>query len=193
MTGQQRIVDREAVAELEAERMEDEHMESKESLIEEQATNSVPTYEEIEKALQTLKTGKATACNGISVEILRAGGRDVILMMQTLIELMWKLGLSPSGLFMGILTPVFKKKPGNQRSNVNHYRPVCFTDAIAKVVERIMLERIMIIDENYKILRREQNGFRKHRSTTDNTFILQEFMAYRKSNEQPTYFAFLDL
>ncbi len=47
---------------------------------------------------------------------------------------MWKLGISPSGLFMGILTPVFKKKPGNQRSNVNHYRPVCFTDAIAKVV-----------------------------------------------------------
>ena len=55
-----------------------------------------------------------------------------------------------------------------------------------------MLERIMIIDENSNILRREQNGFRKNRSTTDNTFILQEFMAFMKSNEQPTYFAFLD-
>lgn len=51
--------------------------------------------------------------------------------------------------------------------NLSSYRPICLLDTLEKLLERIILNRLMKYTESEHVLLRIQLGFRKEKSTVD--------------------------
>ena len=92
----------------------------------------------------------------------------------------------------GIVHPIFKRGAGASRADVNDYRPITLTSCLSKLLELMILGRLMQHCEQLKLLAEEQCGFRKGRSTLDQIFTLHEIIASRKEHKLITYLAFLD-
>ena len=51
------------------------------------------TYEEVEKALESMRTGKAEGPDEIPAELLKLGGETVTVAMHKMITYVWKTGI----------------------------------------------------------------------------------------------------
>ena len=57
-------------------------------------------------------------------------------------------------------------------NNVDNYRGITLLSTLGKLFTRVLNNRLMFWTDSHKILIDAQAGFRKSRSTVDNTFIL---------------------
>ena len=53
-------------------------------------------YKELEAAVQSLRTGKSVGVNNIPVELVQAGGEDVITALTTICDKIWQTGEWPT-------------------------------------------------------------------------------------------------
>ncbi|KAJ2954869.1 hypothetical protein O0L34_g3187 [Tuta absoluta] len=59
----------------------------------------------------------------------------------------------------------FLKKDG-KKDNVNDYRPIALLPIFSKIIEKVITKRMYSFLEKYKLLNKNQFGFRKHHSTS---------------------------
>lgn len=78
-------------------------------------------------------------------------------------------GTFPEALKLSIIKPVLKKGESDVMDN---YRPIALISIHAKIFEKAMYERIYKFLEKYNVLAKEQNGFRKGKSTSLAAFNL---------------------
>ena len=81
----------------------------------------------------------------------------------------WKSHKIPEDWLTAQVISIFKR---GRRDDCNNYRGISLVDTAYKVYTRIINKRLQMIAEN--LISEEQSGFRKGRSCTDNTFILNE-------------------
>jgi hypothetical protein len=63
-------------------------------------------------------------------------------------------------------------KKNDARNNPSNYRPISFTNCLARVCERALLIKINEHVKKNKIIVKQQSSFRAHRQTKDNIFNL---------------------
>lgn len=81
-----------------------------------------------------------------------------------------------------IVKPLFKK---GDRCSMDNYRPVALIPILSKVFEKVLHKRLVSFMEKKGIIREEQNGFRKGRSTSLATFKLLKVVGDSLNNKVP--------
>jgi len=87
----------------------------------------------------------------------------------------------------GIICPIFKKV---DKLDCNNYRGITLLDIVYNVFSNVLKERLKKITENAN--GKYQCGFRKNRSTSDQTFIIREMMEKHYEHNQDLCMLFVD-
>ena len=117
--------------------------------------------EEVTRAIERLKTGKAPGIDNITAEEIKAAtegnGMQVIF---KLCKRIWDEEVFPKEWKRAIIVPVYKKK---DKLDCNNYRGISLLCHSSKILTTIIMERIKKRTE--EILSEKQAGFRTSRST----------------------------
>ena len=142
---------------------------------------------EVRSAIQEIEAGKAPGKDGITAEVLKAGG-----------YLLWKeIGrLFTRYLEMRRIPRVWKEsetillyKKG-EKEDLKNYRPICLLSQVYKVFTKIITKRITsTLDEQQP---REQAGFRRGFSTRDHLFCLTQVLERSREYKLPLCAVFVD-
>jgi hypothetical protein len=146
--------------------------------------------EEIKAALNKLENNKAAGMDCVQNEALKYGGDSLLESLQTLFNFILKTGVSPT-IWQSAMIHLIFKDGGLDPLEAASYRPISLTLCISKVYERVILNRLSEAFERDGILPEEQVGFRQHRCTLEQAYILREAVDSRK-HRHATFMCFVD-
>ena len=145
------------------------------------------TRQEILKALNSLKSGKAAGPDNIPAEALKQGGEEIVNRLHKLINLVWSTGQIPSDWQRGLLVKLPKS---GDLSQCGKWRGITLLSIPSKILTRVILDRMKeAIDLK---LRDEQAGFRKERSCIDQIATLRIIVEQTIEWQAPLYICFVD-
>ena len=171
-------------------RVEEAETLSKDKDIPEIMTQKI-TLSELQKAIRKLKKKKAPGPDGITNEMLMHLPRLSLQKLLDIFNLTWEKGDVPQQWKEAIMIPILKK--GKNKSKPLSYRPVSLTSCVCKTMERIVNERLQWYLESESILTPEQAGFRRHRSTEDQTAHLAQVIEDAFQAKKVVLASFIDL
>jgi L-rhamnose mutarotase len=125
-------------------------------------------YSEVEEAIRTLKRNKSPGSDGITAEMLQAGGEQLVRHIHKLCNKAWHKGTIPEDWGKSILVPIPKKVDLSECSN---YRRISLISHTGKVLLIVLLNRLK--QQLDPFLSEEQAGFRKDRSTVHQILIIR--------------------
>ena len=146
-----------------------------------------PTLEEIKKAIDYLKNNKSAGPDDITAELLKADAETAANQLLPIIQKIWQDEIYPNDWKNGHITVLPKK--GDLTLCTNH-RGIMLLSIPGKVLSRIILERMK--NEVDILLRKNQAGFRKNRSCTDQTATLRIIIEQSMEFNSPLYLNFID-
>ena len=88
---------------------------------------------------------------------------------------------------------LFYKVAGKPEHLVGSYRPINLTSCLGKILEKAVEDNLSNWAESNKKFNKQQNGFRKNRSTNDNLLKLFEIVKLGFCKGHPTKGIFLDV
>jgi len=150
-------------------------------------TEPVPSIEEIEKALRTMKPDKAVGPDGIPCELLKLGGETVTVALHRIIELVWTTGKWPDDWTESIFVPLYKKGDPTICSN---YRTISLISHASKVLLKVILDRIRA-KVDFEVSE-TQAGFRQGKGTQTHLCNLRVMTERARARRQPLYLCFVD-
>ena len=153
--------------------------------------NSPISLEEVVKALNKLKSGKAAGPDMIIGEILKYATNSIAPFFVKLFNHMFDHGLYPNNWTQAIILPLYKKGDKNDPGN---YRGISLCDISSKVYGSIINKRIQSWVDEHNITGEIQAGFKAGYSTIDHAFTLMACVQKQFSNNsnRKLYVAFID-
>ena len=142
---------------------------------------------EVREALRQIPSGKAAGCDGIPIEMLKAGGDESVKVLTALCNCIWKKKSWPKDWKKSIFVPLLKKGDMKECGN---YRTIALITQTSKVLLKILQKRL----EYYlgKELPCEQAGFRRGRGTRDHIANMRWMMEEARDFQQKVYMCFID-
>ncbi|KAG6440869.1 hypothetical protein O3G_MSEX001433 [Manduca sexta] len=137
---------------------------------------------EIEMALKQLKNNKAPGEDGITSELLKAGGTPILKVLQTLFNSVLLEGSTPEAWSRSVVVLFFKK---GDNTLLKNYRPISLLSHIYKLFSRVITNRLEHRFDDFQPP--EQAGFRKGFSTIDHIHTLGK--SYKKPRSITCRFA----
>jgi hypothetical protein len=122
------------------------------------------TKEEVAEVLEHLPPGKAPGPDGIPNEILKALAQEISEGLAYGISTAFARGELPSR-YKESVTIALRKEGKKDYSLPSSYRPIALENTLAKVVEKVLANRLVHAAERYTLLPWTQMGARKQRST----------------------------
>ena len=144
-------------------------------------------YSEVQAAIQALKRNKTPGSDGITAEMLQAGGEQLARQIHKLCNKAWHEGTIPEEWGKSILVPIPKK---GDLSNCSNYRTISLINHTGKVLLIVLLNRLKSHLDPY--LSEEQAGFRKDRSTIHQILTLRLLAEKAKRQGKKIYNCFID-
>lgn len=86
-------------------------------------------------------------------------------------NLIWQSGGFPEDWKISLLVPILK--PGKLHTDPSSYRPIALTSCLCKLMERMVLQRLLLYLQEHNVLSPNQSGFRKNFSTSDSLLFLE--------------------
>jgi hypothetical protein len=123
------------------------------------------TLGQLKGALRKLKTGKSAGGDGIYNEMLKNLPLCTAKTLLSLYNDSWRTGECHVDWRTAIIIPILK--PRKPAGSTGSYRPVALTSCIAKVMERLVADRLSYFLESKGLLSPCQAGFRRGRSTEE--------------------------
>lgn len=117
--------------------------------------------------MKTLKIGKAEGDDLIAPELIKYGGRKVIVELWKLFKQAWEEESIPEDWKHNIIVPIHKKGNSTECSN---YRAICLAQVTLKIYTKILERKIRKVTENN--MQEEQAAFRSQRQTQDHIFTI---------------------
>lgn len=139
---------------------------------EEDGVESQITNEELVAVAKGLKLNKAPGPDGIPNVALKAAILAFPDLFRVALQKCMDEGRFPDR--WKIQKLVLLPKPGKVPGEPGSFRPICLLDTLGKLLERIILNRLMLYTEGEHGLAPRQFGFRKGRSTVDAIRIVVE-------------------
>ena len=156
------------------------------------ASKNFFTEENVSKAMQNLKDKTCYGIDNIPVKILKDGYDILLKPYHRLLNKIYEQNLIPEQWKTSRVLPLHKK---GKKSQIENYRPISNLCAGSKVFERLILTRILKIEEqaNCSLTCENQHGFKKERSTTTASAEIQSKVAALMDQDQYVGMASLDL
>ena len=152
--------------------------------------DTLPSLEEVSKAISQVNCDKAPGLDGIAVELLQAGGDKIASAIHHFIVKSWQGQPIPQDWIDGILVTLFKGK--GVKSVCDNYRGITLLESVGKVLARLLLNRLQT-HICPKIIPEAQCGFRSNRGTTDMIFSVRQLVEKCIEQNVPLYQVFVDL
>ena len=113
--------------------------------------------EGVKKLLSGVNPSKAGGPDGIPARFLKEAASELAPVYTHLFQQSYNSGVLPKSWTHAIVAPIFKK---GKRSLPVNYRPVSLTAIPCKILEHILVSKIWLHLNNYKIITTKQHGFR---------------------------------
>lgn len=140
--------------------------------------------------INTLKSTNSAGFDEIQTAILKKCKEQVAGVLSFLINLSFEHGIFPEILKVSIVKPLYKK---GCKTNANNYRPISLIPILSKVFERAMHTRITNFLDKFNIIRNEQYGFQKGKSTTLAAYTLTKLILENVDKRTPVTAVFFDM
>ena len=118
---------------------------------------------EIEKIIKSLGSNKSSDIYGMSPKLLKILFPAISETLSNIFNESFALGIFPDHMKLTMITPIFK---GGSKFDISNYRPVSVLSIISKVLEKLMLARLIKYLGKSKKIYEHQFRFQKNRSTT---------------------------
>nr|XP_054768285.1 uncharacterized protein LOC129275831 [Lytechinus pictus] len=149
-----------------------------------------PSLQELTKAIEQMKSGKAAGVDGIPPEIWKCGGPVLHNKLHELLVCCWEQGKLPGDLRDAVIITLYKNK--GERSDCSNYRGITLLSIAGKIFARVLLNRLVpVIAEDH--FPETQCGFRANRGTTDMVFVLRQLQEKCREQNKGLYITFVDL
>ncbi|KAL8568569.1 hypothetical protein ACOMHN_058505 [Nucella lapillus] len=100
-----------------------------------------PSYEEVNKAIKQMTTGKDPGPDAIHAEVYKTGGETIRNQLTSLFQSMWKQEHLPQEFRDATIVHIYKRK-GNRQSCDNH-RGISLLSIAGKILARVLLNRLL--------------------------------------------------
>ncbi|VDH93334.1 Hypothetical predicted protein [Mytilus galloprovincialis] len=148
--------------------------------------------DEVEAAIYRLRTGTAPGPDQQFAEFYKHAGDKFTEALVTMMNIIWQKGELPTEWKMADVK--FLRKPGKTSYySSSSYRPISLTCIICKLMERVILERIVAYIEGHRLIDLTQEGFRKNHSTTNALLRLVQTIADGFNEDESTLAWLVDL
>ena len=152
--------------------------------------DELPSMQELIKAIEQTKSGKAAGVDGIPPEFWKSGGPVFYSKLHKLFFCCWEQGKLPRDLHNAVIVTLYKNKGGN--SDCSNYQGITLLSIAGKIFARVLLNRLVrIIAEDH--LSETQCGFRANWETTDMVFVLRQLQEKCREQNKGLYVTFVDL
>lgn len=158
------------------------------------ANNKFFMYKEwILDCLKSLKCKNSEGFDRIPQRILLDGAEILLGPLTTLFSKIYHQKCIPDQWLVAKTIPVFKNK--GEKKDVESYRPIANLCSASKIFEKLILKRIMEIQEenNCDITGSNQHGFKRNKSTSTLSLELQSIIARALDEDNFVLVASLDL
>jgi hypothetical protein len=146
---------------------------------------------EIRKIIGSLKKKKAPGPDNISNTALKLLPPKVVVTLAAIFNASLRLCHFPSR--WKNATVIFIPKPGKNSKLPQSNRPISLLSSIGKVLEKVILTRLVKVTDENSTIPDEQFGFRPKHSTVDQLINVTEFIAKGFGQNQSTGAIFLDV
>ena len=124
----------------------------------------VATEDEVLELIMALDTSKATGPDGISPQLLKAAGKEIVPSLTRLINLSLSTCKVPQSWKLANVIPIYKK---GEKDQLNNYRPISLLPTVSKILEKIVFKHVYNFMHTHDILSKHQSGFRPGDSTVN--------------------------
>lgn len=134
---------------------------------------SPTNYEEIKTIIKSFKPKTSAGLDDISAKLLKYCSTALISPLASITNLSLSQGHFPSAMKQTKVYPKYKSGP---QTEPNNFRPISLIPTFSKVIERVVLKRLMDHCEKFSLLTDSQHGFLKGRSTTTAIIKFAEYI-----------------
>jgi len=145
------------------------------------------TYEEVRRAVQQMRKGKAPGICNVASEVLQETGPSTIKWLHRVIQAVWKEEKVPDDWTKAVIIRIHKK---GDKKVCNNSRGISLLSVPSKVFTRVILNRIS--NTVNALLRENQCGFRKARGCADQIFLLRQIIEKKLEFTEDLYICFID-
>jgi hypothetical protein len=145
-----------------------------------------PTQAEIKIAVKQMKSRKAPGLDNITPEVLKVDVETSIDLLYPMFVKIWVEEKLPADWKKGMIVKLPKK---GDTTNCSNWRGITLLSVPSKVFSRIILNRIK--DSIEMRLRKEQAGFRRHRSCVDLINTLRIILEQSTEWQNTLYLTFI--
>ena len=145
------------------------------------------TYEEVVKAMNKMKLGKAAGPSEVNMDMIMASGKFGVGVLKKLCQRVLDGKGMPEEWKTSVVVPIFKGK--GDVMDCGAYRGVKLLEHAMKIVERVLEKRIRELVKVDDM----QFGFMPGKGTTDALFILRRMQEEFRGREKKLYMCFVDL
>ena len=129
----------------------------------------VVSLHEIYEAIYDIKNVHSKGLDGLTISHFKLASRKMIIFLSLCFQSMLVHGYIPDQLMLSSITPIVKDKRGSFTTSSN-YRPISVASVVAKIFERIILNRI----HQYLTSNHNQFGFKAKHGTDMAIYLIKE-------------------
>jgi len=145
---------------------------------------------DVHNILINLKDETAARCDGVSIKILKHVVNYIIGPLTHIYNLSIKNSIFPEEFKLAVIKLIFKK---GDKSCLNNYRPISMLSNFSKIFEKIIKNRLLRYLEKFKLLSKNQFGFRPGLGTENALYSATRFINYALENNKKALAIFVDL
>ena len=142
---------------------------------------------EVREVMSGMESNKALEVSEVSIDMLRAGGKECLIWMSDLLKAVWVKEKIPEDWRKSLIVPIFKKK--GDILECGNYRGIKLLKHGLKILERILDKRIRKVVK----IDPKQFGFMPRKSTVDAIFIVRQLLEKRIEGNLVVFCGFVDL
>ena len=109
---------------------------------------------------------------------------------EKLFNIIFNTGIIPEYWLLGNIKPIYKNKGDKQ--DPKNYRPITILSCMEKLFTALLNNRLNKFSDDFRIIKENQAGFRKHNSTADNIFVIHILFEILKTYKKKLFCAFID-
>jgi len=155
-----------------------------------EAINGDFNLRELKEAIASAKNNKSPGEDAIPYDLVKKLHKHALKTMLTFYNKIWRERQIPKDWNHAIIIPILK--PTKDPSLPGSYRPISLTSAICKIMEKMVANRLQWYTEKNNLLTKDQTGFRKRRSTSDQIVRLQDSILKKLKMKQHVLALFID-
>ena len=144
--------------------------------------------EEVKKALNEMRGGKAPRMDDVRPEMLKEGGVAALEWLVRVFDICFMLSVVSVDWVIACMVPLCKGK--RDVYECSDFRGISLLSVVGKVCGRILINKII---DKKNVIVEVQSGFRRGRGCTDQIFIVRQICEKYLEKGRDLHFAFLDL